>query len=312
MILTVTMNPSVDMSYPLKHLKINDVNRVKNVSKTAGGKGLNVARVLHLLGASLNSTGIIGGHLGDFIKDQLDKDHIKHNFFEIDQETRNCLALLHDGGQQTEVLEAGPTINKVDAEGFLDFFKKLSKDYSLVTMSGSLLQGVPADFYNQMITIVHQNGNEVFLDTSGKSLELALMSSDKPDLIKPNEEELANLVNKKFDSKNVAAIKNILQEPIFNHVSWIVVSLGADGCVARHNNQFYKVDIPKIKVVNPVGSGDSTIAGLAYAVNKKLADEDVLKYGMAAGMLNTMERETGWIKPQNLPQTLDSIKVKEI
>lgn len=312
MILTVTMNPSVDMSYPIKHLKINDVNRVKNVSKTAGGKGLNVARVLHLLGASLNSTGIIGGHLGAFIEDQLDKDQIKHNFFQIDQETRNCLALLHDGGQQTEVLEAGPTINKADAEGFLDFFKKLSKDYSLVTMSGSLPQGLSADFYNQMISIVHQNGNEVFLDTSGRALELALKSKDKPDLIKPNEEELANLVNKKFDVKNVAAIKEILQEPIFNRVSWIVVSLGANGCVAKHNSQFYKVDIPKINVVNPVGSGDSTIAGLAHAANEKLSDEDVLKYGMAAGMLNTMESETGWIKPQNLPKTLDLIKVKEI
>lgn len=312
MILTVTMNPSIDMSYYIDHLKINDVNRVKNVIKTAGGKGLNVSRVLQLLNAPLESTGIIGGHLGDLLEDLLDKDNINHKFFRITPETRNCLAILNDDGNQTEILEAGPKIQPADALHFLDFFNRLSRDAKLVAMSGSLLQGVDSDFYNKMIQIIHRNNAKAILDTSGESLKAAVSSDDKPDLIRPNEEELQNLVDKKFDSKDPYAIKQILQEPIFNGIEWIVVSLGAKGCVAKHNDKFYDVNIPKIKVVNPVGSGDSTIAGLAYAMNEGKSDIDMLKYGMATGMLNTMERKTGFINPDYLEEYVDKVQVEEL
>jgi len=125
MILTVTMNPSIDMSYPIDHLKIDDVNRVTDVDKTAGGKGLNVARVIALMEQPVMATGMIGGHFGEYIKDQLTKDHIEHNFFQINQESRNSIAILHDGGDQTELLESGPTISESDAARFKTFFEQL-------------------------------------------------------------------------------------------------------------------------------------------------------------------------------------------
>ena len=111
MILTVTMNPSIDVSYPLNQLNIDTVNRVTNVSKTAGGKGLNVSRVLSQLDASLTATGVIGGHFGDYLTEQLDKDDISHSFSKIAGETRSCIAILHEG-KQTEILESGPEVSK--------------------------------------------------------------------------------------------------------------------------------------------------------------------------------------------------------
>lgn len=311
MILTVTMNPSIDMSYSIDHLRIDDVNRVSNVSKTAGGKGLNVSRVLHLLNAPLESTGIIGGHLGDLLEELLDKDDINHKFFRITPETRNCLAILHDNGKQTEILEAGPKIQSADAHDFLDFFNRLSRDVKIVTMSGSLLQGVAPNFYNQMVHIVHKNNGMAILDTSGASLQAAVTNDEKPDLIKPNEEELQNLVGKSFNAADPAEIKTILQEPIFDGIEWIVISLGAKGCVAKHNHKFYDVTIPKINVVNPVGSEDSTIAGLAYAINEEKSDAEILRYGMTTGMLNTMERKTGFINPTHLEEYLSKVQVEE-
>ena len=97
MILTVTMNPSVDISYPLEEFNLDTVNRVAKVSKTPGGKGLNVTRVLKQLDDEVVATGLIGGALGTDIKEKLLQTGIKNDFFEISGETRNCIAILHEG-----------------------------------------------------------------------------------------------------------------------------------------------------------------------------------------------------------------------
>ena len=97
MILTVTLNPSIDISYPLDELTLDTVNRVSEVKKTAGGKGLNVTRVLSEIGDNVTATGFIGGKLGDFLTSRLDQNGIQHRFFPIHGETRNCIAILHEG-----------------------------------------------------------------------------------------------------------------------------------------------------------------------------------------------------------------------
>lgn len=117
MILTLTLNPSVDISYPLDELHIDTVNRIQNVSKTAGGKGLNVTRVLSQLNEQVVATGFLGGKIGDFIAEKLNHNQVKHSFFKIKGETRNCIAILHNGNQ-TEILEQGPTITVDESTGF--------------------------------------------------------------------------------------------------------------------------------------------------------------------------------------------------
>ena len=98
MILTVTMNPSIDISYPLDVLQLDTVNRVAEVSKTAGGKGLNVTRVLSEIKDPVATTGLLGGRTGQFILDHLGEG-IEERFFEIAGDTRNCIAILHEGKQ---------------------------------------------------------------------------------------------------------------------------------------------------------------------------------------------------------------------
>ncbi|WP_057874195.1 tagatose-6-phosphate kinase [Loigolactobacillus rennini] len=312
MILTVTMNPSIDMSYPLKHLAIDTVNRVKEVHKTAGGKGLNVSRVISLMGRDLLATGILGGHFGAYIEARLDDDQIKHDFSHIDQESRNSIAILHDGGNQTEILEAGPTLTSTDATNFLKHYQKLLTQVSLVTMSGSLPGGLEPDFYAKMIQLAHQAGVAVLLDTSGASLKAALESDAKPNLIKPNEAEISQLLGQQVDGHDLASLKQALQAPIFTGVDWIVVSLGAAGAVAKHGDHYYQATIPKIKVVSPVGSGDSTLAGLAMALEAKKPDQQVLQTGMTTGMLNTMEAPTGFINPNLFDQYFAKVNVQAI
>ena len=274
MILTVTLNPSIDVSYPLDHLKIDTVNRVKTVRKTAGGKGLNVSRVIHLLDHDITATGFIGGYFGKWLENQLDHDGIAHNFFPIDAETRSSIAVLHDGGKQTEILEAGPTIAPEDASAFLDHFDKLLDQTDLLTISGSMPQGLPEDYYTQMIAHAGAKNVKVLLDTSG------------------------------------ATLKQALTDPIFDGVDWIVVSLGSAGAFVKHQDKFYHAAIPKIQVVNPVGSGDSTLAGLAMGIHDGKSDEDIMKTAMTTGMLNTMEAETGFVDPAKFAEYFAKVTIE--
>ena len=293
MILTITMNPSIDISYPMDSFKVDTVNRTNRVSKTAGGKGLNVTRVLKELDKPVLATGFLGGYLGKFIENALEKVDINHSFYQISQETRNCIAILHDG-KQTEILEGGPTISKEEAAGFLKHFTSLLDTVDVITISGSLPNGLNKDFYAHLIDLADNAGKKVLLDTSGTALEESLKNDNKPFLIKPNQEEISQLLHKNIAS-DYKELKADLNSPLFDGVEWIVVSLGADGAFIKHKDKFYKANIPTIEVVNPVGSGDSTVAGLAAAIYDDLDVTDVFKYGMTTGILNTLEKETGHI-----------------
>ena len=184
MILTVTMNPSVDTRYQLDELIIDDVNRV-TPEKTAGGKGLNVARVLGQLGDDVVATGLLGGHMGAYMAELMDANGINNDFVPIKGETRICLNILH-AGNQTELLESGPTIAPEELDAFTAKFTELAGKADVVTISGSLPRGVEADYYAKITGIAENAGAKVLLDTSGASLEAALKSEIKPELVKPN------------------------------------------------------------------------------------------------------------------------------
>ena len=305
MILTVTMNPSIDISYPLETLHLDTVNRVDKVSKTAGGKGLNVTRVLAEIGDPVSATGLIGGSTGQFILDHLDQE-IGKEFFEIQGETRNCIAILHEG-QQTEILEKGPSVSEEEGQAFLAHFEALLPDVAVVAISGSL----PADYYVKLVERAKKAGKPVVLDCSGVSLEKALAAPIKPTVIKPNNEELSQLLGYEV-TKDLDQLKEVLQSNLFKGIDWVIVSLGADGAFAKHGDVFYKVDIPKIEVVNPVGSGDSTVAGIASALYHQEDDQALLTKANVLGMLNAQEATTGHINIHRYDDLYQQINVKEV
>ncbi|WP_438468093.1 tagatose-6-phosphate kinase [Streptococcus pluranimalium] len=309
MILTVTLNPSIDISYQLEDLAIDTVNRVVDVRKTPGGKGLNVARVLNDLGESVSASGCIGGELGDFIVHHL-PETIEKRFFKIAGDTRNCIAILHDG-KQTEILEQGPLVDSDEADGFVNHFKYILDGLDVVTMSGSLPAGMPDDYYGRLIRLANTFGKKTVLDCSGNALKSVLEGDDKPTVIKPNRDELAQLLGREV-SKDVDELKAVLNQPLFAGIEWIIVSLGADGAFAKHHDAFYKVDIPKIEVVNPVGSGDSTVAGIASGLANEETDDVLLKKANVLGMLNAQEKTTGHVNMANYDKLYQKLAVREV
>ncbi|MGE6845755.1 hexose kinase [Bacillus cereus group sp. MYBK106-1] len=310
MILSVTMNPSVDISYSTHELKLDVVNRVETVHKTAGGKGLNVARVIAQMEEAVLATGVIGGTIGEYIIQELNKNNIPNDFLKIKKESRNCIAILHEG-MQTEILESGPTLSNEEGVTFLEKFKCLLTTASLVTISGSLPKGLPTNFYYQMLEICNNNGIPVIIDSSGKSLKNALVHKEKPFAIKPNKEELSQLLGINMEM-GIIDLKQALNHELFTGIEWIIVSLGSEGAFVRNGEDYYQVTVPKIEVVNPVGSGDATVAGLAVALYQNQTVETVLKTAMTTGILNTMEAGTGYINVNKFKQYFDLIKIEKI
>lgn len=306
MILTVTLNPSVDISYPLDSLAINQVNRCTLTRKTAGGKGLNVTRVIHQMAVPVKATGLLGGALGTFIEEQLDTQQIDHHFAKIKGETRNCIAILHDGDQQTEILETGPTVSKTELTRFEKVLIDDSKEASVVTLSGSLPNGAPPSYYVNLLKKLKDTSAKVILDTSGDNLKAVLEAAFKPYAIKPNLEELEELTNTKIQHDD-SKLKDLLREPLFAGIPLIVVSLGKEGAFVKFKEDFYRVIIPNLHVINPVGSGDSTVAGLAIAIEKAADIEETLKTAMTLGMLNTMESQTGFVNKNNFETYFNQI-----
>ncbi|HEM5030221.1 TPA: tagatose-6-phosphate kinase [Streptococcus suis] len=310
MILTITLNPSVDIAYQLDTFHLDTVNRVENVQKTAGGKGLNVTRVLKQIGEDVVATGFIGGDFGSYVKKQLTQNDVKNSFVEIGGETRNCIAVLHDG-QQTEILEQGPTIQEHEALNFIEHLEIILNNVDVVVISGSLPKGLASNYYVEIVELCKKCGVAVVLDCSGEALKNVLESQQKPTVIKPNTEELSQLIGKEV-TDDIQELKSVLSGQLFQGIDWIVVSLGAQGAFAKHNDKFYRVRIPKIKVVNPVGSGDSTVAGIAAGLVHALPDTELLKKANVLGMLNAQEEQTGYVNLENAESLYSQIEVEEV
>ena len=310
MILTITLNPSVDIAYQLDTFHLDTVNRVEKVQKTAGGKGLNVTRVLKQIGEDVVATGFIGGEIGSYVKKQLTRNDIKNSFVEIGNETRNCIAVLHDG-KQTEILEQGPTIQEHEALNFIEHLEIILNNVDVVVISGSLPKGLANNYYVKIIELCKKCGVAVVLDCSGKALKNVLESQQKPTVIKPNTEELSQLIGKEV-TDDIQELKSVLSGQLFQGIDWIVVSLGAKGAFAKHNDKFYRVKIPKINVVNPVGSGDSTVAGIAASLAHALPDAELLKKANVLGMLNAQEEQTGYVNLEHSEVLYSQIEVEEV
>lgn len=308
MIATITLNPSVDRSYILDEFYVNGMFRSSEYHETAGGKGLNVARVAKLLGEEVETTGFLGGRNGQFIEAELDKLGIKREFIRIKRETRCCIEILSGGLNQTEILEAGPSIERNELQRFYNRYNDILKRNKLITASGSLPQNVPTEIYKDLITRAKEANVRFFLDTSGEALKEGIKAA--PFLVKPNVEELKALTG--------ASVRS--EKEIVDGGKWlcsfgieiVVISLGAEGAIVINNSKAYRAGIPEVRAVNPVGSGDSMLAGFAVAVKRGYCLEKMIRFASACGTANAMEAKTGIINMDNVNRIMDSIKVNEI
>lgn len=308
MILTITANPSVDISYELENFKIDDVNRTNQVIKDAGGKGIHVGYVLSELGEDVVHSGFVGGALGEYIKNTIKNKGQESRFIDIGEDTRNCIAVLHEGNQ-TEILEKGPTITTTEENDFIEKLDEITKGCDYINVSGSLPNGLNASFYERIIAYAKEKNKFISVDTSGKTLETIINAGVKPDLIKPNESEIGDVLKTEVSKDNLVDI--LLREP-FKDIRYIIASMGKDGAVVKIDNKVYKANVPEVEAINPVGSGDSSLAGAIYAISKDKDDIDIIKTSMTCGLLNVLNKEIAHINMDDFDKYYEQIEVEEI
>ncbi|MFW5889552.1 MAG: 1-phosphofructokinase family hexose kinase [Bacillota bacterium] len=309
MILTVTMNPAVDKVYKVDDIKINNVYRPKNMIATAGGKGLNVARVVKELTGKVSATGLMGGSNAEFIKKELNKEGIINKFVEIKGNTRTCINIMDQkNNTSTEILEPGPYIEKEEINLFLKTFKNIINEYKIIIASGSLPKGLPDDFYQKIIEISKENEKIFLLDSSGDYLINGINSN--PYMIKPNEDEVEHLF--KHKNNKIESYSSILLKLKHQGIKLPVITLGEFGCISLIGNEIYQLIPPSVEVKNSVGSGDAFMGGCGVGLDNGLNPMESLKLGLACGTANTQFLKTGKISNEKVKKIKSKIKIKKI
>ncbi len=308
MILVINLNASVDKRYKMKDLIKGGVMRAAEVDNTPGGKGIHVANVATILGEDCIATGYLGGKSGEFISEKLQDYGIKQDFVQVAGETRSCLAIITESGAQTEILEPGPTVTLEEQEAFMVKYQELLSKATVVAASGSMPKGLPGDFYGRLIRLAHTAGKPFLLDTSGEALIQGIKA--QPYFVKPNSDEIKVLVGAELRSDE--DIVHVLQKFMEDGIKLPVISLGAQGSMAGYNQHVYKITVPKIQCKNPVGSGDSFVAGIAVGIERGMAIEDVLSLGAACGTANAMEDESGFVRKEVVEELFTQIKIQQI
>ena len=308
MILVVNLNASVDKRYKISEVTKGSVMRASHVDNTPGGKGIHVANVVTILKEDCIATGFLGGKTGEFIEEKLNEYNIRQDFVKIQGDTRECIAIITDDLTQTEILEPGPEVKISEQDEFIKKYTELIKDSDIIVASGSLPRNIPKDFYGKLIKMANDLGKKFLLDTSGELLKEGIKA--KPFFIKPNKDEIEALTGRKIESVEdaIAEIKEFHKQGI----ELVVISLGSDGSVAGYNNKFYKVNVPKVNSVNPVGSGDSYVGGIAVALQRGYNIEDMLKYASACGTANALEEETGFVNKNTVEDLFNQISINTI
>lgn len=309
MITTVTLNAAIDKTYYVPAMVNNDVIRVKRMYALPGGKGINVARVVQLLGLPVTATGMIGGSNGIFIERELTKQLIAHDFVHVEGESRICLNIMDESnGGSTEILESGPTISQDNVEAMKRKVQELAQRSRIVIFSGSLPNGAEAGLYAELIQLSKLAGADVFLDTSGAVLVEGIKSV--PYLIKPNKDEVAALLGKPVEEE--AELYPLIHQYMNQGITCVVVTLGPIGSLVGMNGVLYRVTAPRVVALNSVGSGDSFIAGMAIAVYRGYTDEQCLRFATATGTANALTNTAGSLDPDEVDRLEKLVEVTRI
>lgn len=284
MIYTVTFNPSIDYVMFVDDFKIDGLNRAQDTNKFAGGKGINVSRVLKTLGVDSTALGFAGGFPGDFIAQTLKDSDIHTDLVQVDEDTRINVKLKT--GQETEVNAQGPNVTDAQFQSLLNQIKETT-DNDTVIVAGSVPKSIPSDAYAQIAKITKQTGAQLVVDAEKDLVESVL--EYQPLFIKPNKDELEVMFNTsvKSDEDVIKYAKQILDKGAQS----VIVSLGGDGAIYVDRQQSIKAVNPKGKVINTVGSGDSTVAGMVAGLATGLSVQDAFKQAVASGTATAFDAD---------------------
>ncbi|MBU3130316.1 1-phosphofructokinase [Clostridium tagluense] len=289
MIITVTLNPALDKTIEIDGFKIDTVNRIVSTRVDAGGKGINVSKVIKELKHKSIALGFLGGSSGNQIKNYLDDSNIDNNFLTVKGETRTNLKIFDKvNNTHTDINENGPSLGEKDITNIKQEIMEHCKEDSIVVLSGSVPSGVSTSIYADIIKSIKTKGGKVILDAEGQLLMQGIKAG--PYMVKPNIDELEKAFDISINSEDevIETAKKILEYG----VKYVVISLGSKGSIFISDHKVAKVTGIKVEVKSTVGAGDSMVAAMAVAVQEDYSFEQAIKLACATSTANVMTKGT--------------------
>ena len=303
MIITVTMNPAIDKTVDVTCFQHGALNRITNITRDAGGKGINVSKTVLELGGTSIATGFLAGDTDSFIEKFLNDYGIRTDFVHIEGETRTNTKVVEPDGTLTELNEPGPSVTAHAMHQLIEKLEAFASQDTLVILAGSVPAGTDPTIYRTITEKMHEKGASVLLDADGALFAHALEAG--PDIIKPNRFELEQYFGNASDSDSFEEIADLGKKLLTHGIRTIAISMGADGALFLNSEECLHCPGLSVRAHSTVGAGDAMVAALAYSWEQKLSlrDSAVLAMAASAGAVTT----TG-TKP---PSTDLILKLKE-
>jgi 1-phosphofructokinase family hexose kinase len=311
-ILTVTLNAAIDRTVAVPNFRLGRRHRSVESRTVAGGKGINVARALNLLGRPVIATGFVGGPTGRRVLEQLHEESVLTDFIRIAAETRINLAVIDPtSGEQTEINERGPAVSPEEVHKLFERIGYLAGGTRLCILAGSVPPGAGDDLYARLIQDLIRRGVSVVLDAEGEAMLEGVRAGAA--MVTPNETEAEELVGQEFADRGDLA-QGLLE----------LVRLGAseaaitrpDGCVASvgegNSRRLLEVHTEPLEPVSTVGSGDAFLAGYVAARYEGRSPEECLAYAVACGAESTQHFGAGTVDRNQVERLLGEVSVHDL
>ncbi len=297
MILCLAANPSIDKLFEIERLVRGDIHRPLGFEQTAGGKGLNVARSAHALGADARAIGMLRGHAGKWIEETLAAEGVPGSFVWTHGENRSSLSVAdREIGALTEFYENGSEVPEASWVDLMHTTAGLFARGAWLTISGSIPQGAPERGYRDLVEEARASGVRVSLDSEGERLRLALES--RPDVVKVNAGEASELLGVPTTRRDEAlAAAQKLREMAGGDGHAGLVTRGADGVVLAAPDGVLYEGALYVRGRYPVGSGDAFLAGLVAGLDRGIDWEDALRLALGAATANAELPGAGRLDP---------------
>ena len=305
-ILTLTMNPALDVLTSIDHVSHTHKMRCGPTLKHPGGGGVNVARVLHRLGANCVAAYLAGGVTGERHHKLMSAEKVRCHVMPIAEETRESFS-VHEtsSGNDFRFVLPGPQVSAAEVEACFDYVAQhLPKQFLVI--SGGLAPGVPENFYARLATLAKAHGVRVVLDTNGPALAEALKVGVY--LFKPSLRELRDLIGQDLPDQDsqISAAQQLIQR---GQAEIVAVSLGADGAMVVSSDQVWWARAVHVNVQTTIGAGDSFVAGMVWALSRESSLLKAFQFGMASGAAALLARGTSLSQASDVHELLPRVTV---
>lgn len=310
MVTVLCANAGMDKTYEVEGFALGAFHHPRRVQTSPGGKGINVARNLRLLGQEVVVTGFAGGSVGQYVVASLRHSRITPSFVKIEEDSRLCINIVDSRGKtQTRLDEVGPLVTPSEVQMLRHTWERLLERSALMIISGSAPRGVPFDLYADLIVSARKRRVPVILDAHDEMLAYGVQAV--PTMIKPNLAELGVLMDSELAVPE--GVLTACRGLVATGIETVFCSLGARGAiVASAREGDWQADAPTVQVVSNVGCGDATVAAYAAAFLRGLSLPERIRWAMAAGAVCAVTFGPVMSDPKDVARMVSSVVLRRL